>query len=90
MFELLISIVITCQPIKKPRYADLKCENEVEFIYGSSCLLKCNEGYEMDPPTYNNEQNIVCELSASVGIHSEQPNDCKGTCMSNIFKSDRT
>lgn len=69
--------VITCQPIKKPRYADLKCENEVEFIYGSSCLLKCNEGYEMDPPTYNNEQNIVCELSASVGIHSEQPNDCK-------------
>lgn len=69
--------VITCQPITKPRNSELKCNNEFKFLYGASCLLKCTEGYEMDPLTYNNQQNISCELNASVGIHSEQPNDCK-------------
>lgn len=78
MFQPFISIVITCQPITKPRNSELKCNNEVEFVHGASCLLKCTEGYEMDPPTYKNQQNISCELNASVGIYSEQPSDCKG------------
>lgn len=47
-------------------------------MYGTSCKIQCNDGYEMDPPTYNNQQNISCELNASVGIYSEQSNDCKG------------
>lgn len=75
---MLISIVITCQPIKKPIHGQLQCDNEFEYVYGSSCVIKCNDGYEMDPLTNTNQQNISCELSASVGIYSEQPKDCKG------------
>lgn len=88
MFQLSIYIVLTCQPITKPRHGEFICDNEFEFVYGASCLIKCNDGYEMDPPTYNSQQNISCELNASVGIQSEQPNDCKG--IHNIFKSHKT
>lgn len=63
----------------------MQCENKLEFVYGTSCLIKCNDGYEMDPLTKNNQQIISCESSASVGIYSEQPKDCKG--MNLIFKS---
>lgn len=70
-------IVITCQLIKKPEHGNVQCENTLEFVYGTSCLIKCNDGYEMDPLTQNNQQKISCELSASVGIYSEQPKDCK-------------
>lgn len=78
MFQMLNSIVITCQPIKKPKHGELQCDTEFEFIYGSSCLITCNDGYEMDPLANNNQQRISCEISASVGIYSEQPKDCKG------------
>lgn len=69
--------VITCQPIKKPKHGELQCDTEFEFIYGSSCLITCNDGYEMDSLANNNQQRITCEISASVGIYSEQPKDCK-------------
>lgn len=78
MFQLLISTVITCQLIQKPEHGKVQCESELEFVYGASCLIRCNDGYEMDFPTHHKQQKIVCESNASFGIYSENPNDCKG------------
>ncbi|XP_062585780.1 hyalin-like, partial [Saccostrea cucullata] len=66
--------VISCHPIQPPDNSIMTCDGE--FIYGSSCRIKCKEGHEMLPIRSNNEQVITCETNGESGIHSESPNAC--------------
>ncbi|XP_062567616.1 hyalin-like, partial [Saccostrea cucullata] len=67
--------VISCQPIQPKDNSIMTCDGE--FIYGSSCRIKCKEGHEMLPIRSNNEQVITCETDGVSGIHSESPNSCQ-------------
>ncbi|XP_048737006.2 sushi, von Willebrand factor type A, EGF and pentraxin domain-containing protein 1-like isoform X2 [Ostrea edulis] len=65
--------VISCDPIPWPLHGTVNCHSG-EFIYGSSCNVQCDLGYEMTPMAMNGSQTITCNAN---GQTDSAPNTCQ-------------
>lgn len=66
VFSLTIK-VLTCDPPQWPLNGDIQCDKS-ELIIGTSCTIRCNSGYKMDPPNsrikcVKNQNKATMDLS---------------------------
>ncbi|KAK3101782.1 hypothetical protein FSP39_006299 [Pinctada imbricata] len=64
-FQIRVS-VINCLPIPWPVNGYVYC-GQVGFIWGTSCDVGCNDGFEISTGTSNNRQSVVCEKDSNNG-----------------------
>ncbi|XP_052700846.1 sushi, von Willebrand factor type A, EGF and pentraxin domain-containing protein 1-like isoform X1 [Crassostrea angulata] len=65
--------VTSCSPIKWPVNGNVNCPPG-EFLYGTTCNVTCQKGYEMVPMTNDGIQSITCNAN---GHKNSLPNICQ-------------
>nr|XP_022328842.1 sushi, von Willebrand factor type A, EGF and pentraxin domain-containing protein 1-like isoform X2 [Crassostrea virginica] len=65
--------VISCPPIEWPGNGLVECPSG-EFIYGTTCNVTCQTGFEMVPHTGDGKQRITCTAN---GKTDTLPNSCQ-------------
>lgn len=65
--------VTSCSPIKWPLNGNVNCPPG-EFLYGTTCNVTCQKGYEMVPMTNDGIQSITCNAN---GHKNSLPNICQ-------------